>query len=502
MPPVPPPAATASTATAPLTTTAAPPGASVSCQRRRVVQSVRPGTFRAADPTRVSLVRRTLGRADTQRTLCHKILYRHRRLKACKTQRKDLYLLGVPRLPSFAAVHGWGEVPATLLEELTAHPSGFPSEFVLCAMWPATFLRIEDTWDTKYLDKFPNVVDQQHFGQPTWTSFLPLFSRDFLARPPDIIQQRPGWRPQPQYPRELSRISTESKTSSLTYAHLVVGGPRASATRQSAAAHGRAHFSAACFQTCHSPRSASTTASANCGRFYTVDSRRPTARQAAALATARPASPPTAALSAPTAPAPPVPTGTGSASFAPPSGEARRPTSPLPLALPAPADTSDVGSPRTPSLSATTTCASGLSSGHVPCMCSSCVPTTLTRSCRCSNPNTTRTIPHLSSFRTTEPEPGIAAEEQPPSEPQLFPPSPCRSPEPSPATVQLQAALAVTLPPVSTPSPGRTSPAEDDDDTPLYLLRHSAKSAHLKRPVVRGGVQLQRSTQQQRAVKS
>ncbi|KAL8434924.1 hypothetical protein ACSSS7_002811 [Eimeria intestinalis] len=61
-----------------------------------------------------------------------------------------------------------------VLEAFTADLVDFLSEFILCAVWPAPFLRIEDT-------------------------------------PPDIVQRRRGWRPQPQYQRELPRTSNRAQ---------------------------------------------------------------------------------------------------------------------------------------------------------------------------------------------------------------------------------------------------------------------------------------------------
>ncbi|KAL8427431.1 hypothetical protein ACSSS7_007728 [Eimeria intestinalis] len=288
-------------------------------------------------------------------------------------------------LDLFTAARRWGEVPPAVLEAFTADLADFPPEFVLCAVWPAPFLRVEDTWDINYLDEFLRWFTSS--GQPTRSSFLTPFSRDFLA-PPRYFQQRRGWHPRPQHQRELPR--TSNRAQAIAAALRALGRRDESEHDSSERVHGRVEPT--------SPRAASRRAtapalpqsrppltaedltpfpaelvqereedSANRRRLQDAqredkalhqriqrlrrallqaDSRRATARQAVALTTAHSAPPPTAALSAPPAPALPAPTGMQSANLAPPSAEERRTTLSPPLVLPVLADINDVESPR------------------------------------------------------------------------------------------------------------------------------------------------------------
>ncbi|KAL8428423.1 hypothetical protein ACSSS7_007225 [Eimeria intestinalis] len=313
--------------------------------------------------------------------------------------------------------------PPPSFKRFTADLADFPSEVVLCSMWPTPFLRIGDTWDINYPEEFRE-------SQPAafWSTRLSCYEKEKKTTlwPPVRIQD--AQREDKALHQRIQRLRRD---------------------------------------------------------LLQADCRRATARQEVASATARPPllrhlqfhRPQQQRFPSPQARKLPVSR----------HQALERGAQPVSLALPALADIGGVDSPRTPAFSATPTPVPQRYPHAVSLAGAAVAPHQPSQTFADA---TTRTPLELSTLSATaalqQREPVSAADEPPSRELHLFPPSPRHSPEPPPATAQLQAAVAVPLPPVTTPSPRRSFAADEEDDTPYTSCDTALR-------------QLQQSTQQQRA---
>ncbi|KAL8440845.1 hypothetical protein Emag_007683 [Eimeria magna] len=153
----------------------------------RVIQ----GHFHPADVRRVAEAKRVLENPQTQAELAHKeLVYLHRRLKAYRGVRADIWRIGSrrTRLPKSRL---WAAPPLQLVEAFRGTAERFPSPQRLFELWPAQFERVDQSWDQIYAQEFPEVVDRHHWGWPSWEGFLTAYSREFLARPsPHVLSQK------------------------------------------------------------------------------------------------------------------------------------------------------------------------------------------------------------------------------------------------------------------------------------------------------------------------
>lgn len=102
-----------------------------------------------------------------------------------------------------AATRNWGEPPDTILKLFTEGPQAPRTPAEVRDLWAAPFRSLEDLWDETYLREFAEVVNEEHWGKETWSSFLTPWARDFVADPPPFVARNAGWAPIHGYAREL-----------------------------------------------------------------------------------------------------------------------------------------------------------------------------------------------------------------------------------------------------------------------------------------------------------
>ncbi|KAL8428665.1 hypothetical protein ACSSS7_007092 [Eimeria intestinalis] len=414
-PPVSPPATTVFTATAPLTATSAPPAASVYRGRRREEQSVKPGIFRAADLKRVSLTQGLQGPAEGP--------------------------LAARRVPSsfFRNRARLGrEALSTLLEAFTADLADFPFEFFLCAMWPAPFLRIEDTCGINYLDELP-----ERLAPPA-----PIRARAPRTsnRAQDIVAalRAPGsWRDESEHDSP-DRVPCAVGPTSPQSAFRGVTAPGPPQQRRPLTAEdfmpspsellrnekATTPALSLAFKTHKARTKHYTNASNACDvTFY---KRTADVQQRVKQWHWQQRDPPLLQqLHFPRAQHKHFP----SPQAEPPRAGARCPASPVPLALPAFVDISNVDPPRTPTFSATPTPCATAYPRAVSLADATVVPQQPSEALADAATHTPRESPALSATPALQqPAPVSPADEQQSREPHLFPPSPRLSPELLPAT--------------------------------------------------------------------
>ncbi|KAL8440482.1 hypothetical protein Emag_007879 [Eimeria magna] len=96
-----------------------------------------PGHFHTADVRRVAEAKRVLENPQTQAELAHKdLVYLHRRLKAYRGVRADIWRIGSrrARLPKSRL---WAAPPLELVEAFRGTAERFPSPQRLFELWPA-----------------------------------------------------------------------------------------------------------------------------------------------------------------------------------------------------------------------------------------------------------------------------------------------------------------------------------------------------------------------------
>ncbi|KAL8440846.1 hypothetical protein Emag_007684 [Eimeria magna] len=121
----------------------------------RVIQ----GHFHPADVRTVAEAKRVLENSQTQAELAHKeLVYLHRRLKAYRGVRADIWRIGSrrTRLPKSRL---WAAPLLELVEAFRGTAERFPTPQRLFELWPAQFERVDQSWDQICAQEFPEVVD-------------------------------------------------------------------------------------------------------------------------------------------------------------------------------------------------------------------------------------------------------------------------------------------------------------------------------------------------------
>ncbi|KAL8440836.1 hypothetical protein Emag_007694 [Eimeria magna] len=141
------------------------------------------GKFRPSDLKDIENAKKRLAKPQTQEALQHKeIMYLHRRLKAYKGARKEVWKVakGLFRVP---VERGWTPSPELLVAKMKGQVQDSLAVGENRDDWPSSFAKLERQWDDIYLAEFPEVTAAPRWGTPSWTSFLTAFSRQFIARP-------------------------------------------------------------------------------------------------------------------------------------------------------------------------------------------------------------------------------------------------------------------------------------------------------------------------------
>ncbi|KAL8442558.1 hypothetical protein Emag_006359 [Eimeria magna] len=161
------------------------------------------GKFRPSDLKDIKNAKKRLAKPQTQEALQHKeIIYLHRRLKAYKGARKEVWKVprGLLRLP---VERGWTPPPESLVAKMKGHVEDSPALEEIWDEWPSPFAKLERQWDDIYLADFPEVTAAPRWGTPSWTSFLIAFSTQFIARPSARVREVRGWKEIPEYEPEI-----------------------------------------------------------------------------------------------------------------------------------------------------------------------------------------------------------------------------------------------------------------------------------------------------------
>ncbi|KAL8441267.1 hypothetical protein Emag_007320 [Eimeria magna] len=161
------------------------------------------GNFRPSDLKDIKNAKKKLAKPQTQEALQHKeIIYLHRRLKAYRGARKEVWKVakGLLRLP---VERGWTPPPESLVAKTKGQVEDSPAVEEIWDEWPSFFAKLERQWDDIYLAEFPEVTAAPRWGTPSWTSFLTAFSRQFIARPSARVREIRGWKEIPEYEPEI-----------------------------------------------------------------------------------------------------------------------------------------------------------------------------------------------------------------------------------------------------------------------------------------------------------
>ncbi|KAL8441279.1 hypothetical protein Emag_007310 [Eimeria magna] len=161
------------------------------------------GKFRPSDLKDIKNAKKKLAKPQTQEALQHKeIIYLHRRLKAYRGARKEVWKVakGFLRLP---VERGWTPPPESLVAKMKGRVEDSPAVEEIWDEWPSPFAKLERQWDDIYLAEFPEVTAAPRWGTPSWTSFLTAFSRQFIARPSARVREIRGWKEIPEYEPEI-----------------------------------------------------------------------------------------------------------------------------------------------------------------------------------------------------------------------------------------------------------------------------------------------------------
>ncbi|KAL8441242.1 hypothetical protein Emag_007338 [Eimeria magna] len=161
------------------------------------------GKFRPSDLKDIKNAKKRLAKPQTQEALQHKeIIYLHRRLKAYKGARKEVWNVarGLLRLP---VERGWTPLPESLVAKMKGQVEDSPAVGEMWDEWPSPFAKLERHWDDVYLAEFPEVTAAPRWETPSWTSFLTAFSRQFIARPSARVREVRGWKKIPEYEPEI-----------------------------------------------------------------------------------------------------------------------------------------------------------------------------------------------------------------------------------------------------------------------------------------------------------
>ncbi|KAL8441265.1 hypothetical protein Emag_007321 [Eimeria magna] len=161
------------------------------------------GKFRPSDLKDIKNAKKKLAKPQTQKALQHReIIYLHRRLKAYRGARKEVWKVakGLLRLP---VERGWTPPPESLVARMKGQVEDSPAVEEIWDEWPSPFAKLERQWDDIYLAEFPEVTAAPRWGTPSWTSFLTAFSRQFIARPSARVREIRGWKEIPEYEPEI-----------------------------------------------------------------------------------------------------------------------------------------------------------------------------------------------------------------------------------------------------------------------------------------------------------
>lgn len=120
-----------------------------------------------------------------------------------KTVVAAIWETGEKGLRKTARQRNWGDPPQEVLDYIRSKEPLPRSPPDVRALWSKPFRSLEDIWDETYLREFGEVVDKEHWGEPTWKAFLTPWARDFVGDPPPFVARNMGWAPIKGYEREL-----------------------------------------------------------------------------------------------------------------------------------------------------------------------------------------------------------------------------------------------------------------------------------------------------------
>ncbi|KAL8440867.1 hypothetical protein Emed_007643 [Eimeria media] len=164
---------------------------------------IRLGRFQPSDIKHVGEAKRVLRNPATQEILKHKeLLYLHRRLKAYRALRGDMWRIGSGRAKQPKG-REWTSPPPELAGAFKGTLEEFPEPSKLFDIWKFPFTKVDRTWDLIFLEEFPEVVEREHWGKPTWKEYLTSYSRDFVAAPSCHVKEIKRWEPKAGYELEI-----------------------------------------------------------------------------------------------------------------------------------------------------------------------------------------------------------------------------------------------------------------------------------------------------------
>ncbi|KAL8443859.1 hypothetical protein Emag_005761 [Eimeria magna] len=161
------------------------------------------GKFRPSYLKDIKNAKKRLAKPQTQEALQHEeIIYLHRRLKAYKGARKEVWKVarGLLRLP---VERGWPPPPESLVAKMKGQVEDSPAVEEIWDEWPSPFAKLERQWDDIYLAEFPEVTVAPRWATSSWTSFLTAFLRQFIARPSGRVPDVRGGKEIPEYEPEI-----------------------------------------------------------------------------------------------------------------------------------------------------------------------------------------------------------------------------------------------------------------------------------------------------------
>ncbi|KAL8440883.1 hypothetical protein Emed_007642 [Eimeria media] len=164
---------------------------------------IRLGKFQPSDIKHVGEAKRILRNPATQEILKHKeLLYLHRRLKAYRALRGDMWRIGSGRA-KLPKGREWTPPPPELATAFKRTLEEFPEPSRLFEIWSSPFQKVDRTWDLIFLEEFPEVVGREHWEKSTWKEYLTPYSRDFLAAPSCHVKEIKHWEPKAGYEPEI-----------------------------------------------------------------------------------------------------------------------------------------------------------------------------------------------------------------------------------------------------------------------------------------------------------